>query len=103
MPYLSVAKIGYASKFDLLEIVNAILYKLKSGCQWRFLPLGHLFSGEPPSWNTVFQHYRKWCVKTAFSATLTRTLKGTTSAILTSLAHCHQPNTGKYQYDGNTF
>ena len=37
MPYLSVAKRGFTSKFDLLEIVNAILYKLKSGCQWRFL------------------------------------------------------------------
>lgn len=45
MPYLSVAKRGFTSKFDLEEIVNAILYKLKSGCQWRLLPIGHLFSG----------------------------------------------------------
>ena len=44
MPYLSIAKRGYASKFDLIEVVNAILYKLKSGCQWRLLPIGHLFS-----------------------------------------------------------
>ena len=63
MPYLSIAKRGYASKFDLIEVVNAILYKLKSGCQWRLLPIGHLFTGEGPSWKTVFHHYRKWCKK----------------------------------------
>ena len=38
MPYLSIAKRGYTSKYDLIEVVNAILYKLKSGCQWRLLP-----------------------------------------------------------------
>ena len=64
MPYLSIAKRGYTSKFDLIEVVNAILYKLKSGCQWRLLPIGHLFSGEGPSWKTVFHHYRKWCKNT---------------------------------------
>lgn len=63
MPCLSVAKRGYSSKFDLVEVVNAILYKLKSGCQWRLLPTGHLFSGEGPGWKTVFHHYRKWCEK----------------------------------------
>ena len=63
MPYLSIAKRGYTSKYDLIEVVNAILYKLKSGCQWRLLPIGHLFSGEGPSWNAVFHHYRKWCKK----------------------------------------
>lgn len=60
MPYLSVAKGGFASKFDLVEIVNAILFKLKSGRQWRMLPVGHLFIGVPPSWKSVFHHYRKW-------------------------------------------
>ncbi|MBD5309659.1 MAG: transposase [Bacteroides sp.] len=39
MPYLSLAKRGYTSQFDLVEVVNAILYKLKSGCQWRLLPM----------------------------------------------------------------
>ena len=28
MPYLWIAKRGYSSKFDLVEVVNAILYKL---------------------------------------------------------------------------
>jgi transposase len=36
------------------EIVNAILYVLRSGCQWRNLP--HDF----PRWGTVYTYYRKW-------------------------------------------
>ncbi|MBD5355914.1 MAG: transposase [Bacteroides sp.] len=63
MPYLSIAKRGFSSRFDLVEIENAILYKLRSGCQWRLLQMGHLFSGEPPSQDTVFHHYRKWSIK----------------------------------------
>ena len=31
MPYLSIAKRGYTSKFDLIEVVNAILYKREFG------------------------------------------------------------------------
>ncbi len=38
MPHLSVAKRGYVSQFDLAEVVNAILYKPKSGCQWSICP-----------------------------------------------------------------
>ncbi len=63
MPYLSIAKRGYNSKFDLIEVVNAILYKLKSGCQWRLLPDRASFQRRGPSWNAVFHHYRKWCKK----------------------------------------
>lgn len=63
MPHLPLAKRGFVSKYDLVEIVNAILYKLKTGLQWEFLPVGELFSGEEkPSYRTVFHHYRKWCV-----------------------------------------
>ena len=29
------------------ELVRAICYKLKTGCQWRWLPVKALFSGEP--------------------------------------------------------
>ncbi len=28
MPYISPAKRGYAGQFDLVEVINAILYKL---------------------------------------------------------------------------
>lgn len=61
MPYLSVAKRGYVSQGCLIEVVNAILHKLKSGCQWHQLPVGHLFSEVVLSWNAVYHHFRKWC------------------------------------------
>ncbi len=36
------------------EILNAIFYLLRSGCQWRMLP--HEF----PRWPTVYHYFRKW-------------------------------------------
>ena len=36
------------------EIVNAILYVLKTGCGWEYLP--HDF----PPWSTVAEYYRQW-------------------------------------------
>jgi putative transposase len=36
------------------EIVNAILYVLRSGCPWRMLP--HEF----PAWGTVYDSFRQW-------------------------------------------
>jgi putative transposase len=39
---------------SLREILNAIFYVLRSGCQWRLLP--HDF----PRWPTVYHYFRKW-------------------------------------------
>lgn len=61
MPYLSVAKRGYVSQGSLIEVVNAILHKLRSGCQWHQLPVEHLFGDVVLSWNAVYHHFRKWC------------------------------------------
>ncbi len=36
------------------EIMNAILYVLRSGCPWRLLP--HEF----PKWQTVYYYFRRW-------------------------------------------
>jgi putative transposase len=36
------------------EILNAVFYVLKSGCQWRMLPKDF------PSWKTVYQYFRRW-------------------------------------------
>ena len=38
------------------EIVNAIFYVLRSGCQWPMLP--HDF----PPWKTVYTYFRNWRV-----------------------------------------
>lgn len=61
LPHLSVAKRGYKTKSCLAEIVNSILYKLKTGCQWHLLPVKSLFSERVLSYKTVFWHFRKWC------------------------------------------
>lgn len=99
MSYLSVTKRGFSSKFDLVEILNAILYKLKIGCQWRMLPVGHLFSGEPPSWKTVFHHFRKWSKAKEWKEAFTNLLNAlferhflTPNIVCTSLKICKFAN-----------
>jgi putative transposase len=47
-------RLGRPLKWARREIVNAILYVLRTGCQWSSLP--HDF---PPS-GTVFYHFRHW-------------------------------------------
>src|SRR6476659_10229199 len=39
---------------DLREVVNAIFYLLRTGCQWRLLPKDF------PPWSTVHTWYRRW-------------------------------------------
>lgn len=61
LPHLSTAKRGFVTKSCLVDVINAILYKLKSGCQWALLPVEALFSGEVLTAGAVYHHYRKWC------------------------------------------
>lgn len=61
LPHLSTAKRGFVTKSCLVDVINAILYKLKSGCQWALLPVEALFSGEVLTPGAVYHHYRKWC------------------------------------------
>nr|WP_157112264.1 IS5 family transposase [Pandoraea faecigallinarum] len=39
---------------DLYEVFCAVLYLLRTGCQWRFLP------SEFPKWQTVYAYFSKW-------------------------------------------
>ena len=39
---------------DMREVVNAILYNLRSGCQWRMLPK------EFPPHQTLYHYFRTW-------------------------------------------
>ena len=41
-------------KMDLYEIFCAVLYILKSGCQWRMLP------SDFPDWHSVYAYFRIW-------------------------------------------
>lgn len=41
-------------KFDLREVINAIWYLTKTGCQWRMLPTDF------PKWTAVFYYFNTW-------------------------------------------
>ena len=60
VPHLRVGKRGPQSRVKPAEIVSAILYRLKTGCQWRELPTTAFFSGGPLSWQAVYYHFKKW-------------------------------------------
>ncbi len=45
---------GRKRKVDLREVLNALLYLLHTGCQWRDLP--HDF----PAWQTVYGYFRRF-------------------------------------------
>nr|WP_041652297.1 IS5 family transposase [Allomeiothermus silvanus] len=45
---------GRPAKVPRREIVNAILYVLKNGIQWRAMP------HDLPHWSTVYHYFRKW-------------------------------------------
>jgi putative transposase len=41
-------------KYDLREIINAIMYLVKTGCQWRMLPIDF------PKWKIVYYYFSTW-------------------------------------------
>ena len=45
---------GRPRTVDRREVVNAILYVLRTGCQWRSLPEGF------PTWQTVYWYFARW-------------------------------------------
>src|SRR3984893_14029955 len=53
---------------DLHEILNAICYLVRTGCQWRLLP--HDF----PPWSTVHTWYRRWRINGTWTR-ITETLR----------------------------
>jgi putative transposase len=53
-PFLPKPKRTGRPPADLREVLNAIFYLVRSGCQWRLLP--HDF----PPWSTVHTWYRRW-------------------------------------------
>jgi len=44
-------------KIDLYDVFCAVLYVLKSGCQWRMLPSDY------PKWNNVYAYFKIWSEK----------------------------------------
>jgi transposase len=60
LPHLSKGKRGPEPQVDLVDVVRAIFHRLKTGTQWRFLPLGAFFAPEAITWGGVYHHHRKW-------------------------------------------
>ncbi|CAA9288829.1 MAG: hypothetical protein AVDCRST_MAG93-3740 [uncultured Chloroflexia bacterium] len=61
LPHLSTAKRGYVSEIPLYKIFNYIIYKLRTGCQWEFLPMDTTDDGTPEaSYQVPYYHFRKW-------------------------------------------
>src|SRR5271169_7255162 len=45
---------GRPRKYELRRVVDAMLYVVKTGCQWRQLPTDF------PPWKSVHEHFRAW-------------------------------------------
>lgn len=50
-------KRGAVGEHAKRDVVNAILYVTRGGIQWRMLPRDF------PPWQTVYDHYRSWCLR----------------------------------------
>ena len=47
---------GHPRTTDVREVLNAIFYRLKTGCSWENLPKDF------PPYKTVFHYYREWAL-----------------------------------------
>jgi putative transposase len=47
---------GRPIELNMRQVVNAIFYVVRTGCQWINLPKDY------PNHNSVYYHYRKWCL-----------------------------------------
>lgn len=54
---------GYKVSRHLM--INAILYQLKNGCQWRDIPKDF------PDWQTVYSQFRRWRIDGTWVRVLT--------------------------------
>ncbi len=45
---------GRPREVDFREVVNAVLYLVFTGCQWRFIPIDYL------KWQTVYYYFSRW-------------------------------------------
>lgn len=53
-PLIPVSKVGRPRTNDMREVLNAIFYLNRSGCQWDMLP------HDLPAKSTVFNHFAQW-------------------------------------------
>ncbi len=66
LPYLSVGKRGFKSKICLVKVVQLILKRMKTGCQWRELSVGEYFKEETVGWQLIYYYFHKWSMDGSF-------------------------------------
>ena len=54
MDFFPSNRMGRPRKWELWQIINAILYVVRTGCQWRMMP------SDLPPWQTVYGYFRRW-------------------------------------------
>lgn len=61
LPNLSIGKRGLpVSEETRVAIVECILYKLKTGCQWAFVPVQQFVKEKDMTWQNIYYHFLKW-------------------------------------------
>jgi transposase len=92
LPHLSEGSRGSEPGVELWRIVSVILYRLKTGCQWRMLPLDAFFEGGTAlKWQGVYYHYREWVRDGSFKKLWIELLK----------SHHHLLDLSSMQLDGS--
>ena len=74
LPYLIQTNLGRKTKVPLWRILKAIIYRLKSGCQWRELPTQAFSNKVIITWQSVYYHFRKWSKNGSWKTMWTRLL-----------------------------
>jgi len=75
LPHLSQTNLGRRPKVPLWRIVKGIIHKLKTGTQWRELPIGQFCSRMIISWHSFFYHFNKWSKDNSWKNLWTQLLK----------------------------
>ena len=52
--FVAPGKMGRPRTINTREVINAILYVVKTGCQWRALP------SDSPHWKNVYSYFLRW-------------------------------------------
>lgn len=60
-PLIEQNGLGRPRKVNIREVINAIFYISRTGCQWRYLPKDF------PDWPTVRYYYDRWVARGTFA------------------------------------
>lgn len=73
--HLLPEKTGRKGKIEYWRIVKMVLYRLKTGCQWRYLPVNMFCRQNVISWQTAYYYFNKWAKLGLWETMFTSLLK----------------------------